>query len=94
MTTEEMWQLLQRYDREIATPNLEGLWREMNARFERVDERFEAMQRDNLAHFDAVYKRFDRLDAEVASLIAGLRRVEERITSLEERTSALEHGTA
>ena len=51
-------------------------------RFARIDEHFgliDARFNEVFGHFDAMYQRFDRLETEYHMLVAGPKRVEERL---------------
>ena len=71
--TNDLIPLLAKFHREVLLPDIDRvvgqrigeLRQEMNARFREVD-----------GHFDAIYKRFDRLETEYQMLLAGLKRVE------------------
>jgi len=67
--------VLAAFHREVILPDMRRvvgeLRDEMSGRFDDVD-----------GHFNAIYKRFDRLETEYQMLVAGLRRVEERLDAL------------
>ena len=60
---------LARFHREVALPDIERI---VDARLIPIHLRFE----DVFAHFDAIYKRFDRVDSEIAALTARIMRLE------------------
>ncbi len=68
----ELLNVLTRFHRDVVVPDIERIF----------DERFEAritpFRNEVMTNFDAVYARFDRLEAEYASLKAAVRRLEER----------------
>jgi len=69
--SDELWNTLVRFHREVAVPEIAG-------QFAPLREEIAAHRRETNAHFDAIYKRFDRLEsAQVAS-------PEERNAQLEE----------
>lgn len=72
---EDLLPILTRFHREVVLPDMQrlvgDLRDEMNARF--------------TAHLDAIYQRFDRLETEYQMLLAGLKRVEERLDRVELR---------
>lgn len=49
-----------------------------------IGEAVDSLERRIDAKFDAVYQRFDRLETEYQMIVAGLRRVEERLDALTE----------
>ena len=49
-----------------------------------VGEAVDSLERRIDARFDGVYQRFDRLETEYQMIVAGLRRVEERLDALTE----------
>lgn len=49
-----------------------------------VGEAVDSLERRIDAKFDGVYQRFDRLETEYQMIVAGLRRVEERLDALTE----------
>ncbi len=63
--------MLMRFHREIVIPDIERI----------VDGRVDALRRETLSHFDAVYKLFDRLESQHYALSAAVRRLEERAQS-------------
>lgn len=82
MATDELWPTLLRFHRELLEPRFAALE-------ERAD-RNEAWQRDADGHFDAMYRRFDRLETEYHMLVVGLKRVEDRLDGVEGRLDAIE----
>lgn len=70
---------LARFHRDILMPEFR---REMDAL--RTDIRAEFA-----GHLDAIYKRFDRLETEYHAIVAGLKRIEERLDKVEERLDKL-----
>lgn len=56
----ELWNTLMRFHREVALPEIATPLREEMAAF----------RRETNAHFDAIYKRLDRLDSEFHALNA------------------------
>ena len=83
--SEEMWELLLKFDREIVRPQLEAIQT-------RMDERFDAVfKRPEFTDFvDDVYRRFERLESEYVSLNAAVKRLEQQIPAIERRLAALE----
>ncbi len=57
--------------------------------FGQIQNRLDRLEGQMLGHFDAIYQRFDRLETEYQMLVAGLRRVEERLDALVEDKRAL-----
>ena len=72
IAADDLFEVLLRFHREIALPDIERLIREP------LDARISALRNEVLTNFDAVYRRFDRLEAEHASLKVAVRRLEER----------------
>jgi phage shock protein A len=48
------------------------------------------LRREVLSHFDDLYHRFDRLETEYQSLVAGVGRVEKRMLNIERRLEKLD----
>jgi predicted nucleic acid-binding Zn-ribbon protein len=71
---------LTQFHREVLLPDMQRLLVESEQRIQlRMD-----------AQLDAIYQRFDRLETEYHMLVAGLKRVEERLDRVESRLSAVE----
>ena len=71
---------LTQFHREVLLPDMQRLISESEQRIQlRMD-----------AQFDAVYQRFEKLETEYHMLVAGLKRVEERLDRVESRLSAVE----
>src|SRR2546428_301367 len=58
---EELISVLTRFDREVVLPDIERIVTDAIAG---VDSRVSRLRDETLSHFDAVYKRFDRLEVE------------------------------
>lgn len=70
-----------RFHQEVLLPDLE---RTISGAVDGVETRL----RDEMqTGFDALARRLDRLETEYQMLVAGLRRVEERLDSMEKRTA-------
>jgi predicted nucleic acid-binding Zn-ribbon protein len=57
-------------------------------RFGKIDKMLEENQKkfnDLLNHFDPIYNRLDRLEAEYFTITSGLQRVEKQLVSIEEK---------
>ena len=65
---DELWNTLMKFHTEVAEPRIVGPLREEIA----------ALDRRTQANFDAVWKRFDRLESEYHALSAAVKRIEER----------------
>ena len=78
---EDLIPILTRFHREVVLPDVRRIVREVVGDLE---------GRMN-AHFDTIYQRFDRLETEYHVLVAGLKRVEERLDQVERRLGAVEH---
>jgi predicted nucleic acid-binding Zn-ribbon protein len=72
---DELWNTLLRFHREVAAPSI----------IEPLREEIAAFRRETLSHFDAVYKRLDRLENEYQALRAAVERLEERMTAVEQK---------
>jgi chromosome segregation ATPase len=76
---------LVRFHQEVIAPDLD---RRMDERLASMEDRFEARMRtyhlDVLDHFDRIYKRFDSIAVEYTAWKAGLKRVEERLDTIEQ----------
>lgn len=72
---EDLLPLLTRFHREIVLPDITRI----------VGEAVGALEGRMNAHFDEIYKRFERLETEYHMLVAGLKRVEERLDRVEQR---------
>jgi len=71
---------LTQFHRAVLLPDMQRLIAESEQRIElRMD-----------AQLDAIYQRFDRLETEYQMLVAGLKRVEERLDGVEGRLLAVE----
>ena len=71
---------LTQFHREMLLPDMQRLIAESEQRIQlRMD-----------AQLDAIYRRFDRLETEYHMLVAGLKRVEERLDRVEHRLLAVE----
>src|SRR3954463_2868380 len=79
-TSDEIWQAFLRFDREIVKPRFD----EMQAR---LDGRFDTMMtRDEFnSHMDNIYKQFQRIDTELIAIRGGLKRLEMRMDSVEQK---------
>ena len=77
---EELWDTLLRFHREVALPQMRA----------EIAIPLDEFRHETNAHFDAIYKRLDRLESEYHSLAAAVRRVEDRLTALEQRVEAVE----
>jgi predicted nucleic acid-binding Zn-ribbon protein len=84
VTTEELWQTLLRFHREIAMPDVRELVTS------EIDRAVGGLRNEMNTHFDGMYKRFEHIDSELTALRGGLKRVEERLDALEVRMSAVE----
>ena len=74
-----LWDTLMRFHHEVIIPDIERIVGE------RIDARILPLRDEMLTNFDHVYTRFDRLESEVVETNAALKRVEERVTALEEK---------
>ena len=79
---EDLLPILTRFHREIILPDIQRVV----GGLERLEARFDDINR----HFDAIYQRFDRFETEYHMLVAGLKRVEERLDGVEQRLAKLD----
>ncbi len=77
---DDLLQTLTRFHREVVLPDIRRI----------VGEAVGGLEGRMAAHFDEVYKRFERLETEYHMLVAGLKRVEERLDRVESRLDAVE----
>jgi predicted nucleic acid-binding Zn-ribbon protein len=82
MPDEDLLRVLTRFHQEVLVPDIERIF----------EERLAPFRGEVLSHFDAIYRRFDRLEDESVALKGGLLRLEERMAALENRMAALEVG--
>lgn len=68
MATEELYSVLMRFHREVVVTDIERI----------VGQRIDVLRDETLSHFDAMYKRFDRLETEYQALSAAVKRLELR----------------
>jgi DnaJ-domain-containing protein 1 len=80
---DELWGTLLRFHREIALPDIDRVVAPLR-------EDLAAFKRETHANFDAVWKRFDRLESEYHSLSAAMTRVETRLTGVEGRLALVQ----
>ena len=81
---EDLLPLLTRFHREIVLPDIKRVVGET------VGEAVSALEGRMNTHFDEIYKRFERLETEYHMIVAGLRRVEDRLDHVETRLEAVE----
>jgi len=70
---EKLISVLTRFQREVVLHDTERIVANAIAG---VDSRVSTLRDETLSHFDAVYKRFDRLEIEYHALAAAMRRIE------------------
>jgi len=70
---EDLIPILTRFHREVMLPDIQRI----------VGEAVDGLEGRMSAHFDAIYQRFDRLETEYHMLVAGLKRVEERLDRID-----------
>ena len=68
---EDLFQVLTRFHREVVLPDLDS----------RIGVKIDTLRDEMLSHFDAVYKRLDRLESEYQALSAAVARIEARMVS-------------
>jgi chromosome segregation ATPase len=75
LMAEDLLSVLTRFHSEVVLPDIERI----------VDTRITPLRQEMLSHFDAIYRRFDRLESEYAALKVGLQRVEERLNTVDQK---------
>jgi chromosome segregation ATPase len=84
----ELWSTLTRFHREVTMPEMLRFHREVAMPELRemvsatVDSSVGALRNEMNAHFDAIYKRIERLETELTALKAGMKRLEASMESL------------
>ena len=68
---EELWSTLMRFHREVIKPEME------EAITTSTDSVVRLLRNEMNSHFDAIYKRFDRLDSEFVTLHLAVRRLDD-----------------
>ncbi len=71
---EELISVLTQFHRDVVLPDIERIVTDAVAG---VDSRVSTLRDETLSHFDAVYKRFDRLEVEYHALAAAVKRIEQ-----------------
>ena len=72
MVADDLFDVLMRFHREVVIPDMERLEERLEARLGgRIDE----LRDEILGRFDAVYKRFDRLESEYHALSAAVKKL-------------------
>ncbi len=77
---DELWDTLLKFHREVAAPEIIAA----------VREEFTAFKRETQANFDALWKRFERLESEYHALRAAVKRIEEHLDRTALRSELLE----
>jgi predicted nuclease with TOPRIM domain len=72
---EDLVQILTKFHREIVIPDIERI----------VGKAFDGLRDEMQTGFDALAQRLDKLEIEYHMLVAGLKRVEERLDRVEQR---------
>jgi len=80
MADEELWQTLLRFHREIVKPDIEA------TEFRIIS----SLRSEMNGHFDAIYRRLERVETELTVLSAQVARLEKRVESLDARVEAVE----
>jgi hypothetical protein len=75
---EELFGVLMRFHREVVVPDIERI---VGSRIETLRGEIAVANRETQANFDAVWKRFDRLESEYHALTAAVTRIEDRLES-------------
>ncbi|HEX7705272.1 MAG TPA: hypothetical protein VF701_02340 [Thermoanaerobaculia bacterium] len=77
---DDLIQSLKRFHQEVVIPDFR----------EALQTETGSLRREVPSHFDDLYHRFDRLETEYQSLVAGVGRVEKKMHSLEQRLGKLD----
>ena len=72
----ELFDTLVKFYREFIQPQFDELRSQMNGMVTKADM---------LGYLDDIYKRFDRLESEYQALSAAVRRIEERMTAVDQK---------
>jgi predicted nuclease with TOPRIM domain len=65
---------------------------EIDRRFAEIDRRSEEQFREILGHFDELYRRLERLEAEYFAIVQTLRRIETLVASEQAQRAVLEQS--
>ena len=66
----------------------------MDRRFDALEGKFDAFRAEVLGHFDAIYRRLERLEQEYQAITQALRRIEARLVDERTRREMLERDLA
>lgn len=80
---EDLLSVLTRFHREVVRPDIERI---VDAK---LDAKITPLRQEMLANFDAVFKRLDRLESEYHALAAAVKRLEDRMTAVEQKIDKL-----
>ena len=84
MADEDLFATLMRFHQEVTRPDMDRLITD------RIDALRVDLRNEMLGGFDAIYKRFDRVEAELVATRGAISRLEEQMVSLEHRFAAIE----
>lgn len=70
---DDLLSVLTKFHRQVVVPDIQSIVGAAVAPF--------ALRDETLSHFDAIYKRFDRLETQYETLKAAVRRIEEKLES-------------
>ena len=79
----DLWSTLMRFHREVAMPEM----REMVSTA--IDSGVGSLRNEMNAHFDAIYKRLERVETEITALHGAVRRLEDRLEVVEQKIDRL-----
>ncbi len=77
---DELWNILMRFHREVAFPEIVGT----------LHQEIATRHRETQANFDAAWTHFDRLESEYHTPSAAMTRVEGRVARLEDKSEPLD----
>lgn len=77
---DDLLTVLTRFHREVVLPDIERI----------VDIKVDALRDDMNAHFDEIYTRLDFLRGEYDAVVAGIKRLEQRMDRLDQRMDGVE----
>ena len=83
---EDLLKVLTSFHREVVAPEI----KQIAEQGERTNAGLQVLRNETLSGFDAMYKKFDRLDSEYAALKAAVQRLEMGMARVEERLAAVD----
>jgi len=90
MTAAEYQQLVESLERQFS--EIGHRFTKIDRRFDEADLRIIELRQDMLGHFDAIYRRFERLEQEYQAITQSLRRIEAGLADERGRREILERA--